>query len=92
VSGVTIKLSGCVYPQDNDGKDFIATTDSNGMAGFYRHPMVVQYCFGSASNLCSWSATKGSEVYTADIQVRHNKVNSSASVSCILAEPSAGQK
>lgn len=67
--GVTITLEGCVYRQDNDGKPFVVITDANGMAGLYRSPMVVQYCFGSASHLCSWSATKGGDTYVADITV-----------------------
>ncbi|WIA16808.1 hypothetical protein OEZ85_013748 [Tetradesmus obliquus] len=73
VPGVTITLEGCVYRQDNDGKPFVVITDANGMAGFYRSPMVVQYCFGSASHLCSWSATKGGDTYVADITTLVNQ-------------------
>uniref|UniRef100_A0A383W0C7 Uncharacterized protein n=1 Tax=Tetradesmus obliquus TaxID=3088 RepID=A0A383W0C7_TETOB len=73
VPGVTITLEGCVYRQDNDGKPFVVITDANGMAGLYRSPMVVQYCFGSASHLCSWSATKGGDTYVADITTLVNQ-------------------
>jgi hypothetical protein len=90
VSGVSVKLEGCVLPQDNEGRDSTAVIDANGMAGFYCHPMVVQYCYGSAAQLCSWTATKGSEVYLDDIQVGGPGSTAGLSCCCMLLHPEDG--
>ena len=67
--GVTILLEGCVDVIDNSNQPFTAVTDGNGMAYFNKPPVIIQYCYGSATGYCRWSASKDGKTYVSSLMV-----------------------